>query len=210
MLEGSILLPDVKGWVGGFDHCRSALISSRNSTTRPRILRSTAGLRTGWVFPGIRLPNASMRRELFALHLPNPERVRADYAVLAELSKGLSGGDPPRWRIVALLLDRPLCVSDLAAILDLRLSNLSNHLKLLRECGVLRCRDPLKFGQPLVMFRLRVCMARMGVGGGVGVVSDPYALHQSPNCGVTAPASRQHGAPGSALRKSASICEICG
>jgi SpoVK/Ycf46/Vps4 family AAA+-type ATPase len=40
-----------------------------------------------------RLPNASMRRELFALHLPNPERVRADYAVLAELSKGFSGGD---------------------------------------------------------------------------------------------------------------------
>ncbi len=40
-----------------------------------------------------RLPNASMRRELFALHLPNPERVRADYAVLAGLSKGLSGGD---------------------------------------------------------------------------------------------------------------------
>ena len=34
-----------------------------------------------------------MRRELFALHLPNPDRVTADYAVLAELSKGLSGGD---------------------------------------------------------------------------------------------------------------------
>lgn len=34
-----------------------------------------------------------MRRELFALHLLNPERERADYAVLAELSKGLSGGD---------------------------------------------------------------------------------------------------------------------
>jgi SpoVK/Ycf46/Vps4 family AAA+-type ATPase len=40
-----------------------------------------------------RLPNASMRRELFAHHLPNPDRVTADYAVLAELSKGLSGGD---------------------------------------------------------------------------------------------------------------------
>lgn len=39
-----------------------------------------------------RLPDASMRRELFALHLPNPDRVEADYAVLAELSKGLSGG----------------------------------------------------------------------------------------------------------------------
>ncbi len=34
-----------------------------------------------------------MRRELFALHLPNPDRVRADYAVLAEQSRGLSGGD---------------------------------------------------------------------------------------------------------------------
>jgi hypothetical protein len=34
-----------------------------------------------------------MRRELFALHLPNPDRVQADYAVLADLSRGLSGGD---------------------------------------------------------------------------------------------------------------------
>ena len=34
-----------------------------------------------------------MHSELFALHLPNLERVRADYAVLAELSRGLSGGD---------------------------------------------------------------------------------------------------------------------
>jgi SpoVK/Ycf46/Vps4 family AAA+-type ATPase len=40
-----------------------------------------------------RLPNASMRRELFAHHLPNPDRVTADYAVLAGLSRGLSGGD---------------------------------------------------------------------------------------------------------------------
>jgi hypothetical protein len=34
-----------------------------------------------------------MRRELFAHHLPTPDRVTADYAVLAELSRGLSGGD---------------------------------------------------------------------------------------------------------------------
>jgi SpoVK/Ycf46/Vps4 family AAA+-type ATPase len=40
-----------------------------------------------------RNPDASMRRELFALHLPNPDRVTADYAVIAELSRGLSGGD---------------------------------------------------------------------------------------------------------------------
>ncbi len=40
-----------------------------------------------------RVPDASMRRELFALHLPNPDRVTGDYAVLAALSRGLSGGD---------------------------------------------------------------------------------------------------------------------
>jgi hypothetical protein len=34
-----------------------------------------------------------MPTELFALHLPNPDRLQADYAVLAELSRGLSGGD---------------------------------------------------------------------------------------------------------------------
>ena len=34
-----------------------------------------------------------MRRELFVHHLPNPDRVQADYAVLAGLSRGLSGGD---------------------------------------------------------------------------------------------------------------------
>jgi hypothetical protein len=33
-----------------------------------------------------------MHRELYAHHLPNPERVQADYAVLAELSRRLSGG----------------------------------------------------------------------------------------------------------------------
>ncbi len=31
------------------------------------------------------------------------------------------------------------------------------------------CNAPLRFGQPFVLFRLRVCMARMGVGGGVGL-----------------------------------------
>jgi len=34
-----------------------------------------------------------MRRELFALHRVNPEPVDADYAALAGLSRGLSGGD---------------------------------------------------------------------------------------------------------------------
>jgi len=40
-----------------------------------------------------RLPDASMRRDLLALHLPNPERVKANLRNLAKQSRGLSGGD---------------------------------------------------------------------------------------------------------------------
>jgi SpoVK/Ycf46/Vps4 family AAA+-type ATPase len=66
-----------------------------------------------------------MRRELFALHLPNPDRVQADYAVLADLSRGLSGGDilnvcvnaihagstdanPERWKVTQGMLEREI------------------------------------------------------------------------------------------------------
>ena len=66
-----------------------------------------------------------MRRELFALHLPNPDLVQADYAVLAGLSRGLSGGDilnvcvnaihagsadddPAKWRVTQVMLEREI------------------------------------------------------------------------------------------------------
>jgi hypothetical protein len=69
--------------------------------------------------------NASMRRELFSLHLPNPDRVTADYAVLAGLSRGLSGGDilnvcvnaiyagsmdddPERWAVTQEMMEREI------------------------------------------------------------------------------------------------------
>jgi SpoVK/Ycf46/Vps4 family AAA+-type ATPase len=72
-----------------------------------------------------RLPNASMRRELLTLHLPNSDRVQADYAVLAGLSRGLSGGDilnvcvnaiyagsvdsdPERWVVTQAMLEREI------------------------------------------------------------------------------------------------------
>jgi SpoVK/Ycf46/Vps4 family AAA+-type ATPase len=72
-----------------------------------------------------RLPDASMRRELFALHLPNHERVQADFAVLAGLSRGLSGGDilnicvnaihagstdaePAKWRVTQEMMEREI------------------------------------------------------------------------------------------------------
>jgi hypothetical protein len=40
-----------------------------------------------------KLPNRSMRRRLFELHLPNRDRVRADLGAVAAATKGLSGGD---------------------------------------------------------------------------------------------------------------------
>lgn len=72
-----------------------------------------------------RLPDASMRRELFALHLPNPARVDADFAVLAGLSRGISGGDilniclnaiymgsvdanPAKWWVTQQLVEREI------------------------------------------------------------------------------------------------------
>jgi ATP-dependent 26S proteasome regulatory subunit len=72
-----------------------------------------------------RIPDASMRRELFALHLPNPDRVEVDYAVLSELSRGLSGGDilnvcvnaihagstdadPAKWKVTQEMLEREI------------------------------------------------------------------------------------------------------
>jgi hypothetical protein len=39
------------------------------------------------------LSNASIQRELFGHHLPNPDQAQANYAILMELSRGLSGGD---------------------------------------------------------------------------------------------------------------------
>jgi ATP-dependent 26S proteasome regulatory subunit len=85
--------------------------------------------------PGIdahfRLPNASMRRELFALHRVNPDRVTADYAVLAALSRGLSGGDifnvcvnaiyagsvdsdPAKWKVTQEILEKEIAKVRLA------------------------------------------------------------------------------------------------
>lgn len=39
------------------------------------------------------MPNITMRRELFEIHLPNAERVEADLRAVADVAEGLSGGD---------------------------------------------------------------------------------------------------------------------
>ena len=71
------------------------------------------------------LPDEAMRRELFALHLPNHARVEANFEILAGLSRGLSGGDilsiclnaihagsvdvdPAKWKVTQGMLEREI------------------------------------------------------------------------------------------------------
>lgn len=46
-------------------------------------------------------------------------------------------GDPNRFRIVMMLLHRPLCVCELLRVLDIAGGTLSNHLKLLKHAGII-------------------------------------------------------------------------
>lgn len=44
--------------------------------------------------------------------------------------------DPERLRLIEALLERPQSVSDLAALLDNEIGNISHHLKILRRQGL--------------------------------------------------------------------------
>ena len=46
-------------------------------------------------------------------------------------------GDQNRFRIILMLMERPLCVCELLEILDIAGGTLSNHLKVLREAGLI-------------------------------------------------------------------------
>jgi len=46
--------------------------------------------------------------------------------------------DPTRASIVRMLRDGPVCVCELAAALDVRQNNVSNHLTRLRDAGLVR------------------------------------------------------------------------
>ena len=65
------------------------------------------------------------------LHLPAPEVAEA-----AEAAALLA--DPIRAGILRMLADGPHCVCEMAATLDARENNLSNHLAKLREAGLVR------------------------------------------------------------------------
>lgn len=61
----------------------------------------------------------------------------------AKLFGGL--GDTSRLTILELLIDRPLCVNDLVDKTNMSQSNISNHLKCLRECGLVTKEKKGKF-----------------------------------------------------------------
>lgn len=55
--------------------------------------------------------------------------------IMVERMKAL--GDPNRFRIVMMLLHRPLCVCELLRVLDIAGGTLSNHLRLLKHAGLI-------------------------------------------------------------------------
>jgi len=65
------------------------------------------------------------------LDLPRPD-IEAEAATAALI------GDPVRAGILAILRDGPHCVCEMAAALEVRQNNLSNHLARLREAGLVR------------------------------------------------------------------------
>jgi ArsR family transcriptional regulator len=66
----------------------------------------------------------------------NPDTAR-QVAVAALLA------DPVRAGIIALLRDGPVCVCELAAALEERQNNISNHLARLRDAGLVRATRPV-------------------------------------------------------------------
>ena len=58
-------------------------------------------------------------------------RVAAFYSIL---------GDPTRCKLLFALLDRELCVCDLANVLSMTKSSISHQLAKLRTAGVVKCR----------------------------------------------------------------------
>lgn len=66
-----------------------------------------------------------------------------DVQLKAKLFRGL--GDTSRLTILELLIDNSLCVNDLVDKTNMSQSNISNHLKCLRECGLVTKEKKGKF-----------------------------------------------------------------
>lgn len=79
---------------------------------------------------------SALRTELPVLPAPRLDLARPDVA--GAVGIGALIGDPVRAGILVILRDGPHCVCEMAATLDVRQNNLSNHLARLREAGLVR------------------------------------------------------------------------
>ena len=57
---------------------------------------------------------------------------------LAKIYKAL--GDPSRLKIIYVLSKSPLCVCDIATLLDMTQSSISHHLRILRDLKLVKCK----------------------------------------------------------------------
>ena len=79
---------------------------------------------------------STVRAELPVLPEPRLELRRPDVDDAVAVAALLA--EPVRAGILAMLRDGPHCVCEMAAALDVRQNNLSNHLARLREAGLVR------------------------------------------------------------------------
>ena len=81
-----------------------------------------------------------------AAQMPAPESLHAldsDIERACQAVKGLS--HPIRLKVLCVLGDREMAVNDLAAACETSQSNISQHLSILRQCGILATRKEANF-----------------------------------------------------------------
>ena len=81
-----------------------------------------------------------------AAQMPAPESLHAlddDIERACQAVKGLS--HPIRLKVLCVLGDRELTVNDLAVACETSQSNISQHLSILRQCGILATRKEANF-----------------------------------------------------------------
>src|SRR5262245_32602247 len=100
-------------------------------------------------------------------------------------------GEDTRVRIVGLLIDAPMDVNEIARRLDVSQYNVSKHLRILREAGLLEVE---KSGRQR-LYALRDAIRRRAEAGNVldlGCCSFQFTRSDSP---PEKPAARRHGRP---------------
>lgn len=70
-------------------------------------------------------------------------------------------GDETRWRIIRLVMDRALCVCELADILGMPQSSVSSHVQIIRKTGMLESETCGKWTY------FRICRERFALLGGL-------------------------------------------